>query len=352
MSKFKELKVLSKGAVNRVSIVKNLDNNKLYIHKYVPLKQKEVYQKLKYIDCEHLPKIYVVKDLGSKVQVLEEYIQGATLEDTLENFGILPLAIVKLYMLEICEAVEVLHSVGIIHKDISPKNIVISDEHGAILIDFDISKQYNSNSKDTTIMGTRGYASPEHYGFQSTDERSDIYSLGVLMNVMLTGKFPSEQLHTGNGFSKIIKKCTQISPEKRYKNVNQLYNAIANTRCKENAMSSQVDNMLSMLKDVKKIAENKLFHGLYYEAIDILENQLEINFNKDVEGIYVYILSKCYENLKEFDLSAKVLIDYIHSIGKISTDSFLYKKLISLSDKLSEDILKEISNIRSNNLKK
>ena len=316
----------------------------------MPLKQKDIYQKLKNINCKYLPKIYFLKDVGTKIQILEEYIQGETLEYVLKDFGILPLELVKFYMLGICNAIEILHSIGIIHKDISPKNIIIKDNAEIpVLIDFCISKDKNT-SKDTTIMGTIGYASPEHYGFQSTDERSDIYSLGVLMNVMLTGKFPNEKLFNQTGFSKIIKKCIQISPDKRYKNVNQLYNDIVSIKLSRKDISHQMDNIVE-IEDAKLDGiENKIFHGLYYEAIYILQDLARLDYNEHDRVMHIYLISKCYEKLNQFDLSAEVLIEYIYYVGEISSDHFIYTKLISLSDKISERNLKELSNIIENYL--
>ena len=96
----------------------------------------------------------------------------------------------------------------------------------AILIDFDASRIFKSNTnQDTQILGTTGYAAPEQYGIAQTDERADIYSLGVLLNIMLTGKHPSKELASGR-LGRIVQKCTMVNPEKRYKSVLYLMEAL------------------------------------------------------------------------------------------------------------------------------
>ena len=74
-------------------------------------------------------------------------------------------------------------------------------------------------------LGTTGYAAPEQYGITQTDERADIYSLGVLLNIMLTGKHPSRELASGR-LGRIVQKCTMMNPGKRYKSVLYLMEAL------------------------------------------------------------------------------------------------------------------------------
>ena len=118
-------------------------------------------------------------------------------------------------------ALWVLHSMGAIHRHVKPEYIVLRGNE-AVLIDFDAARIYKSGGEnDTQVLGTIGYAAPEQYGFSQSDACSDIYSLGILMNVMLTGKHPSNQLAPGR-FGRIVTRCTQITPRKRYKNVLRL----------------------------------------------------------------------------------------------------------------------------------
>ena len=156
-------------------------------------------------------------DSGGMVAVLEEYIQGDSLAFLLEGALFTPEEARRI-TLQLCSALWVLHSLGAVHRDIKPENVIIRGSQ-AVLIDFDASRIFkNENCGDTQILGTTGYAAPEQYGIAQTDQRSDIYSLGVLLNIMLTGKHPSRELAPGK-LGRIVQKCTMVNPKKRYKNV-------------------------------------------------------------------------------------------------------------------------------------
>ena len=94
-----------------------------------------------------------------------------------------------------------------------------------VLIDFNASRIISSAKKDTVVMGTVGYASPEQLGVAQSDARTDVYAAGVLLNVMLTGKHPSEYLAKGKA-GRIVKKCTAINPNDRYQSAEKLAEAL------------------------------------------------------------------------------------------------------------------------------
>ena len=179
--------------------------------------------------CAHLPRVYEAaqsedRDGRTRSIVLEEYIQGDTLGLLLEHAPLTG-SQVKNITLQICDGLYALHSLGLVHRDIKPDNVVICGDH-AVLIDFDAAARDDPNKeKDTRILGTVGYAPPEQYGISRTDYRSDIYALGVLINEMLTGKHPSEQLASGR-WGRIVQRCTMIHPRKRYNSVHELMEAL------------------------------------------------------------------------------------------------------------------------------
>lgn len=87
---------------------------------------------------------------------------------------------------------------GFMSAFLKPDNIMVSNDGVVKLMDFDIARTYDESKKcDTEHMGTVGYAAPEHFGFGQIDARSDIYSCGVVLNVLLTGKLPEEKLAAG-----------------------------------------------------------------------------------------------------------------------------------------------------------
>lgn len=181
----------------------------------------DVYKFLSKISFSNLPAIYEVSESDGNVIVLEEFISGITVADVLLD-GLYDERGVKHIVKEICNALTILHSYGIVHRDIKPENIMITSEGTIKLIDFDVARLFkNGQSKDTKIMGTTGYAAPEQFGLAQSDERTDIFAIGVLMNVMLTGEHPSKKLYKGR-LTKTIEKCIQLDPQKRYPTVEEL----------------------------------------------------------------------------------------------------------------------------------
>ena len=105
-----------------------------------------------------------------------------------------------------------------VHRDIKPENVIMRGRR-AVLIDFDAARLHKPEQEsDTQVLGTTGFAAPEQYGLSQSDVRTDIYALGVLMNVMLTGEHPSKRLAEGR-MGRVIERCTRVNPEKRYKDV-------------------------------------------------------------------------------------------------------------------------------------
>lgn len=174
---------------------------------------------------------------------IEEIIEGRTLENIVEE-NVLSRKAAKKYMLQLCEAVSLLHSFSIIHRDIKPANIIITPNGSLKLIDFDIARKIKpQKEKDTQILGTVDYASPEQYGFSQTDERSDIYSMGVVYNYMLTGSIPQRKLAKGQ-VSEIILKCTSMAPGERYNNTKLLKEDIENEKMKASTLFDKITSYI------------------------------------------------------------------------------------------------------------
>lgn len=191
----------------------------LVLHKFKEISP--TYDVLKAIRHPNLPEVYDVYHCDDGQIVLEEFLNGITVNQALEC-NTYTYSGAKKVISSLCDALSFLHSKGIVHRDIKPENIIITDNGQIKLIDFNTSRKYSKNtSSDTVILGTIGYASPEQFGITQSDPRSDIYALGVLLNVMLTGKHPSEKLAKGRA-GRIVLKCTQIDPNKRYQTAQEL----------------------------------------------------------------------------------------------------------------------------------
>lgn len=213
---FDTLRVIKKSERGEVLLVRHRDSGTRYIFRLF-YGNSEVYQMLLDISCPNLPRIMEVGEKDGRTALLEEYVQGDTLGELLKG-GFLSVAEAKQITRQLCQALWVLHSMGVVHRDVKPDNVIIRGNE-AVLIDFDASRVYkNEIQEDTQILGTTGFAAPEQYGLSQSDGRTDIYALGVLLNIMLTGEHPSRKL-AGGRMGRIVQKCTMVNPNKRYKNI-------------------------------------------------------------------------------------------------------------------------------------
>lgn len=214
---YKNIKPLSKNPTGNTYLARNVNTNELVVKKQVSLEAGEIYGRLQRLDSEHLVPILEVCFEPDKCIIVESYIPGETMEQYLERRRILADDEARFFAMQILEGLAVIHKNGLIHRDITPSNILISKEGVVKIIDFGIARTKKVNkSKDTTILGTTGYAAPEQFGFTQTDAKTDIYAFGVLLNQMLTGTLPNEQLPKNRRYRKIVKKCTKMEPKSRY----------------------------------------------------------------------------------------------------------------------------------------
>ena len=184
----------------------------------------EVYRRLLSFSCPHLPLIYEAVEQEGENLVIEEFVQGDTLDFLLADTLFTSQETRKIVK-QLCQGLWVLHSMAAVHRDIKPENVILRG-NDAVLIDFDAARLHKPQAEsDTHILGTTGFAAPEQYGLGQSDTRTDIYSLGVLINVMLTGEHPSKKLAEGR-LGRVIQRCTQVNPAKRYKDVLHLMEAL------------------------------------------------------------------------------------------------------------------------------
>lgn len=215
--------VLSEKNGCKVLRLRNRASGKDMVLRSFPL-HLDAYEILCGIRCENLPEIYDAIDLDDGQIVLEEYIDGITVAQVMEGGNYRYLGAKKV-LTGVCHGLSVLHERGLVHRDVKPENVIIGSDGQVVLIDFNASRMVSNACKDTVIMGTVGYASPEQLGISQSDARTDIYAVGVLLNVMLTGRHPTEAFARGRA-GRVVKKCTSLNPDDRYQSAETLKNAL------------------------------------------------------------------------------------------------------------------------------
>ena len=162
--------LIKKSERGEVTLIRHRASGNRYIFRHFS-GSSEVYRKLLTVSCPNLPQIMEVGEKEGKTALLEEYVQGDTLGEILQG-GLLTAAQAKQITRQLCMALWVLHSLGVVHRDVKPDNVIIRGTE-AVLIDFDASRIYkNENREDTQILGTTGFAAPEQYGLSQSDGSS------------------------------------------------------------------------------------------------------------------------------------------------------------------------------------
>lgn len=195
---------------------------------------------------EH-PNIVNIYDVGNADDlyfIVMEYVEGITLKTYIEKKGQLSFKEAESIAIQVARGIEAAHNKNIIHRDIKPQNIIISTEGKVKVTDFGIAKAASTNTISSDVMGSVHYVSPEQARNGFVDARSDIYSLGIVMYEMITGRVPfdgdttvsvaiqhlQEEMTAPSVYApnvpisceKIILKCTQKNQDRRYQNIADL----------------------------------------------------------------------------------------------------------------------------------
>ncbi len=199
--------------------VRHVFTEKPYLEKHLTVYNRDIYEYLREHPVAHMPKIIDLFESRNCLIVIEEFVEGRTVAELLEHGPLSEkeaLSITK----SVCAILDELHGLPtpIIHRDIKPANIIITPEHETCLLDMNVAKWYDPDeTDDTRHMGTQFYAAPEQagYGLTASITKTDIYAVGILLNVMLTGAFPKEKRPDGRLWH-IIERCISLNAEDRY----------------------------------------------------------------------------------------------------------------------------------------
>ena len=188
-----------------------------------------------------LPHIVRTISQKGKLYVVMDYVEGESLEQLLQEQGPFGEEQVLSWGIQLCRVLIYLHSQRppVIYRDLKPANIMLQQDGRLKLVDFGTARLYKERQRrDTVRLGTYGFCAPEQLSKRGqSDARTDIYSLGVTLYVLLTGHYPSEEPYEicpirqwnpqlSKELEKIIRKCTRPNPMKRYQNVGLLLSAL------------------------------------------------------------------------------------------------------------------------------
>ena len=222
LSFYRELTVLDEK--KNIVLVQDIRNSELCVKKTLDIYSHDVYEQLASIRIEGVPAVKECVADDGKLIVVEEYVQGRSLKQVLDEHGLLNAEQAYEIAVQLADVLVRLHQLepAIVHRDIKPSNIIIEKNGHVNLIDFNAARHVNADkNEDTRMLGTVYFAAPEQFGFGQSDERTDIYGLGATINYIMTGDKPGAGIAECR-FSDILKKCLMVDAKDRYQSAAEL----------------------------------------------------------------------------------------------------------------------------------
>lgn len=222
LSFYRELTVLDEK--KNIVLVQDIRNSELCVKKTLDIYSHDVYEQLASVRIEGVPAVKECVADDGKLIVVEEYVQGRSLKQVLDDQGLLNAEQAYEIAVQLVDILVRLHQLepAIVHRDIKPSNIIIEKNGHVNLIDFNAARHVNADkNEDTRMLGTVYFAAPEQFGFGQSDERTDIYGLGATINYIMTGDKPGAGIAECR-FSDILKKCLMVDAKDRYQSVAEL----------------------------------------------------------------------------------------------------------------------------------
>lgn len=200
-----------------------------------------------------------VLDVGSQDDInyiVMEYIDGKTLKDLIVEYNKIPYEVAINIGIQIAKALDCAHRNNIIHRDIKPHNVLITREGQVKVTDFGIAKSSNSSTLTSTssVLGSAHYFSPEQAKGSHIDERTDIYSLGIVLYEMVTGRVPFDADSPVSVAVKHIQECP-ISPKEITSNIPDSLNELI-LACMEKLPENRYQSARDVMRDLGRIREN------------------------------------------------------------------------------------------------
>lgn len=325
----------------------------------------EIMKKMADRKLSGIPKAYRIFEENGEVYLVREYIEGMSLAQmVLQKGGISEAEICRISR-KICQTAEQFQNPDepMIHRDIKPENIVVTPGGEVVFIDFGTMRSYKKDgSRDTFVVGTRGTAAPEQYGYTQTDQRTDVYAIGQTMLYMVSESYEMNQLSecaVSRRMKKIIEKACSFEPDKRYGDAAQLRRAVekcqANNRKKVYKKAGAVFGLiaagyiLAIFSPDGTVIENKRIETAEQSAAEE-QIQAEITFREELIEEAVRkelglsktdkITASMLENVRKLRIVGKEILDDEdtfwgeghHVDGKDSSFGSVRGNIIDLSD--------------------
>lgn len=257
----------------------------------------EIMKKMADRKLSGIPKAYRIFEENGEVYLVREYIEGMSLAQMILQKGGISEAEICRISRKICQTAEQFQNPDepMIHRDIKPENIVVTPGGEVVFIDFGTMRSYKKDgSRDTFVVGTRGTAAPEQYGYTQTDQRTDVYAIGQTMLYMVSESYEMNQLSecaVSRRMKKIIEKACSFEPDKRYGDAAQLRRAVekcqANNRKKVYKKAGAVFGLiaagyiLAIFSPDGTVIENKRIETAEQSAAEE-QIQAEITFREEL----------------------------------------------------------------------
>ena len=262
LSFYRELTVLDEK--KNIVLVQDIRNSELCVKKTLDIYSRDVYEQLASVRIEGVPAVKECVADDGKLIVVEEYVQGRSLKQVLDEQGLLNEEQAYEIAVQLVDILVRLHQLesAIVHRDIKPSNIIIEKNGHVNLIDFNAARHVNADkNEDTRMLGTVYFAAPEQFGFGQSDERTDIYGLGATINYIMTGDKPGAGIAECR-FSDILKKCLMVDAKDRYQSAAELrgvldmlnYSIVQDNRKKAETAFGK-DNTVSVVRTYHNIRD-------------------------------------------------------------------------------------------------
>lgn len=262
LSFYRELTVLDEK--KNIVLVQDIRNSELCVKKTLDIYSRDVYEQLASVRIEGVPAVKECVADDGKLIVVEEYVQGRSLNQVLDEQGLLNEEQAYEIAVQLVDILVRLHQLepAIVHRDIKPSNIIIEKNGHVNLIDFNAARHVNADkNEDTRMLGTVYFAAPEQFGFGQPDERTDIYGLGATINYIMTGDKPGAGIAECR-FSDILKKCLMVDAKDRYQSAEELrgvldmlnYSIVQDNRKKAETAFGK-DNTISVVRTYRNIRD-------------------------------------------------------------------------------------------------